>query len=102
MLTDLTIIFHLAFRGRRPYINANGGGLLTSLLSEQHIRLTPSIHPTGSWFEPSPRQAAGKVHRKDESLFSVRSLTPPQAARNVLAVAVQQWWANGCTMRGWV
>jgi len=28
-------------------------------------------------FEPSPRLAAGKVHRKDESLFSVHSLTPP-------------------------
>jgi hypothetical protein len=40
-------------------------------------------------FEPSPRQAAGNLHRKDESLFSVRSLTPPPAARNALAFAVQ-------------
>jgi hypothetical protein len=39
--------------------------------------------------ESSPRQAAGRIHRKDESLFSVRSLTPPQAARNALAIAVQ-------------
>ena len=39
--------------------------------------------------EPSPRQAAGNLHRKDECLFSVRSLTPPQAARNALAIAVQ-------------
>ena len=39
--------------------------------------------------EPSPRQAAGRVHRKDESRFSVRSLTLPQTARNALAIAVQ-------------
>jgi ubiquinone/menaquinone biosynthesis C-methylase UbiE len=39
--------------------------------------------------EPSPRQAAGNLHRKDECLFSVRSLTPPQAARHALAIAVQ-------------
>jgi hypothetical protein len=39
--------------------------------------------------EPSPRQAAGRVHRKDECLFSVRSLTPPQTAKNALAIAVQ-------------
>ena len=46
----------------------------------------------GAWvkkmIEPSPRQAAGRVHRKGESLFSVRSPTPPQAARNALAIAV--------------
>jgi len=40
-------------------------------------------------FEPSPRQAAGRVHRKDENRFPVRSLTPLQAARNALAIAVQ-------------
>jgi hypothetical protein len=39
--------------------------------------------------EHSPRQAAGNVHRKDESLFSVRSLTPPQATGNALTIAVQ-------------
>ena len=39
--------------------------------------------------EPSPRQAAGNLHRKDENRFMVRSLTPPQAARNVLTIAVQ-------------
>jgi hypothetical protein len=47
--------------------------------------LTPMI----KGIEPSPRQAAGNLHRKDENRFSVRSLTPPQAARNALAVAVQ-------------
>jgi len=48
--------------------------------------------------EPSPRQAAGNVlpvtavltqHRKDENRFMFRSLTPPEAARNVLTIAVQ-------------
>ncbi len=42
--------------------------------------------------EPSPREATGNLHRKDECLFSVRSLTPPQAARNALAIAVQVLW----------
>ena len=49
-----------------------------------------AVWPSAMVFEPSPRQAAGNLHRKDESLFSVRSLTPPQAARNALAIAVQQ------------
>ena len=39
--------------------------------------------------EPSPRQAAGNVHRKDENRFPVRSLTPPQAAGKARAVEVQ-------------
>ena len=39
--------------------------------------------------EPSPRQAAGRVHRNEKNRFSVRSLTPPQAAGNVLAITVQ-------------
>jgi tetratricopeptide (TPR) repeat protein len=39
--------------------------------------------------ESSPRQAAGNLHRKDEDRFPVRSLTPPQAAGNALAIAVQ-------------
>ena len=39
--------------------------------------------------EPSPRQAAGNLHRKDENRFLVRSLTPPQAAGNALAITVQ-------------
>ena len=45
--------------------------------------------PSSTGIEPSPRQAAGKLHRKDGYLFSVRSLTPPQATGNALAVAVQ-------------
>lgn len=40
--------------------------------------------------EPSPRQAVGRVHRKDENRSIVRSLTPSQAARNMLAIAVQE------------
>ena len=47
------------------------------------------MKPAVTAIEPSPRQAAGNLHRKDECLFSVRSLTPPQAARNALAIAVQ-------------
>jgi hypothetical protein len=42
-----------------------------------------------SWIEASPRQAAGNLHREDDSLSIVRSLTPPQAAGNALASAVQ-------------
>ena len=56
-----------------------------------HYRMTVS-HAIGTitiGIEPSPRQAAGNLHRKDECLFSDRSLTPPQAARNALAIAVQ-------------
>ena len=48
--------------------------------------------------EPSPRQAAVNVLPvtavlrstvRIKNRFSVRSLTPPQAARNALAIAVQ-------------
>jgi hypothetical protein len=39
--------------------------------------------------ESSPRQAAGRIHRKDKNRFPVRSLTPPQATGNALAIAVQ-------------
>ena len=39
--------------------------------------------------ETSPRQAAGKIHRKDENRFPVRSLTPPQAAGSAFAIAVR-------------
>ena len=46
--------------------------------------------------EPSPRQAAGRVHRKDKNRFPVRSLTPPQAPRNVLAIAVHVTRFPGC------
>jgi hypothetical protein len=41
--------------------------------------------------EDSPQQAAGNLHRKDENRFPVLSLTPPQAAGNALAIAVQGW-----------
>ena len=47
------------------------------------------MKPAATANEPSPRQAAGNLHRKDVSLFSLRSLTPLQAARNALAIAVQ-------------
>ena len=39
--------------------------------------------------EPSPPQAAGNLHRKDENRFIVRLLTPPQAAGSALAITVQ-------------
>jgi hypothetical protein len=39
--------------------------------------------------EPSPRQTAGNLLRKDENRFMVRSLIPPKTARNALAIAVQ-------------
>ena len=40
-------------------------------------------------FEDSPRPAAGSLRRKDENRFPVRSLTPPQATGNALAIAAQ-------------
>jgi len=33
----------------------------------------------------------GIFDRKESSLFRIRSLTPPQAAGNALAIAVQLW-----------
>ncbi len=39
------------------------------------------------WNEKVAEKLIGNLHRKDERLFSVRSLTPPQAARNALAFA---------------
>jgi small conductance mechanosensitive channel len=55
------------------------------------IQLPGEVHEdeTSQAIEPSPRQAAGNLHRKDENLFSVRSQTPPQAAENAIAIAVQ-------------
>jgi hypothetical protein len=39
--------------------------------------------------EASPRQAAGRLHRKDDNFLDIRSLTPQQATGNALAYAVQ-------------
>jgi len=45
----------------------------------------------GNWpIEDSPRQATGNLHRKEVFHFQIRSLTPPQAAGNALAFAVQK------------
>jgi hypothetical protein len=41
--------------------------------------------------EDSPQQATGNLHRKDGIIIDIRSLTPPQAAGNALAYAVQIW-----------
>ena len=40
--------------------------------------------------EDAARLAVGHLHRKDENRFPVRSLTPPQAMGNALAIAVQR------------
>jgi len=72
--------------GRRPRVHIHVFNRLINMLmflvfgSLIHIEL----------IEPSPRQAAGNLHREDKkNRFSVRSLTPPQAAGNALAIAVQ-------------
>jgi hypothetical protein len=45
---------------------------------------------SGKEIEASPRQAAGRLHRKDDNFLDIRSLTPQQATGNVLAYAVQE------------
>jgi hypothetical protein len=40
------------------------------------------------YFEASPWQATGNLHRKEVFHFQIRSLTPPQATGNALAFAV--------------
>jgi len=49
-----------------------------------------SANPKNSDFEGPPRQATRNLHRKEVFHFQIRSLTPPQAAGNALAFAVQQ------------
>ncbi len=70
-------------KGDEKFVRAEERGIVNG---EQ---LTTNQRPITK-IEPSPRLAAGRVHRKDEGLFSVRSLTPPQAARNALAIAVDK------------
>jgi hypothetical protein len=46
------------------------------------------------YFEASPWQATGKIHRKEVFHFQIRSLTQPQAAGNALAFAVEKMPLN--------